>query len=266
MMLTERMIRIGTLSVAVLWLSGCSSEQSKFSGDQSDNTLLYLANKMCERNDYQSAQKIYQQILLTDPSNIEACIGLGIALRKNNFLDQSLQQFQQALNSNQQNSFVKEEMVKIYIAQYRPEEAQSLLEDMLKENPRDATALNLLGVVLDLNGDHKHAQEKYQEALQITPTDVGIESNLGLSLALSGQLKEAVNLLQKVGRNSGATARDRQNLAIAYALAGDVKKAEQTFRLDLDEKSARQNLEFLRSRAKSALAKSSKIESVSLEQ
>lgn len=103
--------------------------------------------------------------------------------------------------------------------------AEALLNDALREGPKEAITLSLLGVSLDMQGKQAQAQARYREALALDPAHAGARNNLALSLALSGRGSDAVVILEPLAGGAGAGGRARHNLAIAYAASGDAARA-----------------------------------------
>ncbi|MEM9880192.1 MAG: SPOR domain-containing protein [Pseudomonadota bacterium] len=112
----------------------------------------------------------------------------------------------------------------------------------VQEDPNDPKALSILGVAMDVYGDHQGAMSVYSDAARRFPGSLAIKSNYGLSLVMAGDIEAGIEQLEEVVRDPRATARDRQNLAMAYALAGDMERATALAAIDLDVSGVRANL------------------------
>lgn len=66
-----------------------------------------------------------------------------------------------------------------------PAAAEAIFLEILGRDPRNAKALNNLGVARDLQGRHAEAQEAYQHALGLAPTMQAAVANLNRSRAMS---------------------------------------------------------------------------------
>jgi Flp pilus assembly protein TadD len=97
---------------------------------------------------------------------------------------------------------------------------QSFLE-ALSHDPRDAKALNDLGIARDLQGRHADAQAAYRQALGVAPEMQAAIANLALSLALGGQAAQGAALLRPLAGAPNASPRVRQDMAAVSELAGD---------------------------------------------
>jgi tetratricopeptide (TPR) repeat protein len=78
--------------------------------------------------------------------------------------------------------------------------AEALFLKALTEEPRNAVALNDLGIARDLQGRHADAQTAYGEAIAAAPENRAAQVNLALSLAMSGQPGEAIRCLRWTAR------------------------------------------------------------------
>ena len=114
-----------------------------------------------------------------------------------------------------------------------PAAAEAVLVRLTAAHPRNAAALNDLGVARDLLGRHADAQKTYRMALAAAPEMSAAQVNLGLSLALSGHAKQGIELLRPLALDGNAPARVRHDLAAAYALDGRTEQAAALIRPDM---------------------------------
>lgn len=109
-------------------------------------------------------------------------------------------------------------------------------------DPNDAKAMGILGIALDVLGDHQSAASIYSDAMSRFPGSLSLASNHGLSMVMTGDIEAGIRLLEDVVRDPRATARDRQNLALAYALDGDYDRGAALAAIDLDVTGVKANL------------------------
>jgi Flp pilus assembly protein TadD len=114
-----------------------------------------------------------------------------------------------------------------------PAQAELLFLSALEREPRNAVALNNLGIAHDLQGNHANAQNAYRQALGADPTMRAAEVNLALSMALHGQAANAVQILAPLARNQEASRRLRHDFAAVLAMAGDKEAARKILGEDL---------------------------------
>ena len=114
-----------------------------------------------------------------------------------------------------------------------PKRAEELFLRVLAKDPRDAAALNNLGIARDLQGRHSEAQKAYGEAIAANPDMRAAQVNLALSIALEGRTADAVRLLTPLGNSADATIRERHDLAAVLAMDGRVAEATRLLSPDL---------------------------------
>lgn len=114
-----------------------------------------------------------------------------------------------------------------------PAAAEALFLEALTSNPRNAAALNDLGIARDLQGRHADAQTAYGEAIAAAPEQQAAQVNLALSLALSGKSGQAVRILRPIAERPNATIRERHDLAAALAMDNKTEESARLLRQDM---------------------------------
>lgn len=120
-----------------------------------------------------------------------------------------------------------------------PAQAELLFTRVVTADPRNAIALNDLGIARDLQGRHAAAQEAYRLAMTDDPGMAAPQVNLGLSLGMSGHSDGAIALLRPIAENANASKRVLQDLAMVLALAGRQEDAVRILRINMPEGQAR---------------------------
>jgi len=191
-----------------------------------------------------TAIPLYDRALQANPQGIEAKLGLGQALLTIGAADEAAAQFRDVLARHSDDGKARRGLAAALIGMGQPTLAEKQIDLALQANANDFHALNLLGVVLDMQGRHAEAQANYRRGLELAPDDPGLRSNYGLSLAITGQPQAAIGLLAPVASGRRSTPRIRQNLAFAYAMAGDLSNALQLCRHDMNEIFAQRQLAY----------------------
>ena len=114
-----------------------------------------------------------------------------------------------------------------------PKRAETLFLAALAQNPRNAVALNDLGIAEDLQEHHSSAQQSYAAASAADPDMRAAKVNLALSMALQGRTADAAELLGPMAQRPGATARERHDMAAVLAMGGNTDAARELLRRDL---------------------------------
>jgi tetratricopeptide (TPR) repeat protein len=107
----------------------------------------------------------------------------------------------------------------------RYDDARSILQDMVRRDPADLPARNLLAMTLAATGDTAAAIGQFIAAIKLDPGQPGLWANLGLLLKDDGRFEEAVAAYDTAVRLSPNDARIRVNRVVALLRAGLWAKA-----------------------------------------
>ena len=189
----------------------------------------------------QIALQIADNVLAHNPGNQDALLTKGEALTALGQSDDAAVLFSQVLANDKGSVSANIGLGRIELGS-NPVAAEELFLEALKHDPRNAVALNDLGIARDLQGRHTDAQTAYREALGLNPEMAGAEVNLALSLAMTGQSQDAVHLLQPLADKPGATQQTRHDLAAVLAMSGDKIEAARILSRDLPPDQVQQAL------------------------
>src|SRR4051812_38600557 len=103
--------------------------------------------------------------------------------------------------------------------------AESLLNAVLAASPRDADALNLLGVLRARQQRGAEAERLFRRALTAEPSHPGAQVNLGELLAVTGRADEALDVLLAAYRLAPDRPDVNLKLASLYANRGEHERA-----------------------------------------
>ena len=117
------------------------------------------------------------------------------------------------------------------ISQGQLPKAENLLKSVLASAPRDADALNLLGVVRAQEQKPAEAERLFRRALVSSTTHVGAHVNLGELLRTQNRDSEALPILQEAHRLAPTRPDINLNLAKLFADSGDYQQALKYLRL-----------------------------------
>src|SRR6266852_3777633 len=103
------------------------------------------------------------------------------------------------------------------VGEDRVAEAKSKIQEELQQNPANAEAYDLLGVISVSEKDYAGALEAFQHALKLEPNSTRARNNLGLVLLAQGAPAKAILRFQRV---RPANLEAKFNLTRAYLQAG----------------------------------------------
>ncbi|MGB3755479.1 MAG: tetratricopeptide repeat protein [Rivularia sp. (in: cyanobacteria)] len=149
---------------------------------------IQIANKHYQNKRFIEAERVYRQIIESNPQQAEALYGLGVlALEKGkdsdaeNLLKTALEyqpEFAQALFR----------LGNLRQAQGKLNEAVEYYQQILTLQPEAVAVYNCLGSTLQQQGKLEEAEICYQRALEIQPNSVELKANLGNALHLQEKL------------------------------------------------------------------------------
>ncbi|MEE9318698.1 MAG: tetratricopeptide repeat protein [Rhodospirillales bacterium] len=231
---------VGVFLAAAL-LSGCATQGGAPPGDISE-PLFKTASVSEAGGDYVTAADHYKKIHDRRPQDRAALLGLARNLRYSGNARIALKILKAASKDFQDDGLFLTELGKVHIATSNAEAAVKTLKAAIAKDSRNWEAYATLGVGNDLLQAYPEAWEAYQKALEISPNNPAVLNNMALSAALGGRIELAISTLEGAPIAVRRTPQVRQNLAFFYGIKGNLKKAEALAKMDLDEKSVRNNL------------------------
>lgn len=108
--------------------------------------------------------------------------------------------------------------------------AEHLYREVLRQDPRHATALNMLGVIGCQTGNLGAGADLIRRALALEPDNPDFNNNLGMAMLESGETQEAVPAFERAVRAKPRFAEAHFNLANALLAGGDADGAERHLR------------------------------------
>ncbi len=233
---------VGVFLSATL-LIGCATLGGAPSGDISES-LHQSASASEAAGDYISAADHFKKIHDRRPQDRTALLGLSRNLRYTGNAKMALEILEAASKDFKDDGVFLTELGKVYITTSNAEAAIKTLKAAIAEDGRNWEAYTTLGIGNDLLQAYPEAWEAYQKALEISPSNPAVLNNMALSAALDGRIELAISTLEEAPIAVRRSPQVRQNLAFFYGIKGNLKKAEALAKMDLDEKSVRNNLNF----------------------
>jgi len=194
--------------------------------------------------DLPNAVGVYRRAAEMAPQEPAPLIAAGNALLQMGAVNEAIVSYNQALVRPGDTQGAQVGLAKAFLETGKPQLASAPLSKALEANPEDPKLLLLLGVLKDMEGQHREAQTYYRDGLSSAPGDRGLIINLALSLAVSGDYPNAIAVLQPVAVAPTASLNQRQTLALIYGLKGNVPEAARLCRIDLDDASVERNLAY----------------------
>jgi Flp pilus assembly protein TadD len=204
------------LLFGVVLLAGCAGTKAGTEAEPG----LNVGRAALESGAPQIALRISAAKLAHSPNDVAALVLQGDAYTEEGLPESASAAFSRALALAPDSTPAKLGLGRLALAT-DPSHAETMFLSIVAEDPRNAVALNDLGIARDLQGRHMQAQTAYEQALGVAPDARAPMVNLALSMALSGQAGQARNLLAPLASSPDATSRVRQDYALVTELSGD---------------------------------------------
>ena len=113
-------------------------------------------------------------------------------------------------------------------------EAERLFKSILARDPKNVSALQLLGIIVFQMGRSQEGEKLLRKAIGIKPGIAGLHYNLGKMLDEQGKLDEAVNAFRKAVRLEAKNEWIYNDLGTVLVKLGKLGEAETTLRASLE--------------------------------
>ncbi len=189
-----------------------------------------------------------------NPADPVAGVKLAEALRQLGQHEQAATAAQQVLVTQPQNVDAMLELGRAHIARGQAFYGIAALEQAKALAPNDWRPLSLLGVAYQQVRRADDARAAWNEALRLSPDNAEVLNNAAMAQMTGGDPSGAESLLRRAVAQPGASLQMRLNLAMTLGLQGKIGEAEQIIRRDLPPEAAERNLEWLRNQTRPATA------------
>ena len=189
-----------------------------------------------EEGKLEEAEKLYREILRTEPKHPDANHNLGILLSSKNKLDeaQSLFKFVTEINPDTEQFWIS--YINIFTRQKKFEEAEAISRKAIKLNTNFIKVYFKLGFILGNLGRFEEAEINYRKTIELKPDYAEAHSNLGDTLIKLGKLDEAELACKKAIELKSNFAEPYTNLGDILLRLKKFDKAETSFRKAIELK------------------------------
>ncbi len=208
--------------------------------------MLNLAIRHHQAGNLLEAEKLYRQILRTEPGHLDVLHLLGVIDHQLGRHEMAIQHIRSALRERPNFADAHCNLGAALQANGQLEEAVACYREAVRLKPDYAEAHNNLGNALRLQKRPAEALASLQQAVRLRPGYAGALTNLGLVLQALGKLDDAVAHHQQALRHLPNHADAHNNLGVALQeqdkLGEAVASFEQAVRLKPNHAEANYNL------------------------
>ena len=195
---------------------------------------------------WKDTESLFRHALLVTKDNYGAHHGLGMALDRQERLDEAISEYRATLRANSNYVLAYNNLGVDLAGQGHLEEAMSQFQTALKIAPGYADPHNNIGTTLEKQGRFDEALAQFQEAVKLKPDFPDAHYNLGVALGRKGMSEEAAQEFQRVIGLRPNYAEAHNNLGVMLERKGQLEEATRHYlraaQLKPDYASAHYNL------------------------
>ncbi len=191
---------------------------------------INLALKHHEAGDLPKAERIYQQVLQTDPGNPDALHFLGMIAHQVGKNENALDLISKALVIKPDIAEAHCNLGIVLKALCKPNEALRSYNKAIAINPDYAEAHSNLGNIFQELGNFGEAVKSYNKAVTIKPNNVQTHINLGLAFKELGRLDEAIVSYNRVIDIKPDLAEVHNDIGIVFQMLDKLDEAMASYR------------------------------------
>ncbi|HWA14321.1 MAG TPA: tetratricopeptide repeat protein [Burkholderiales bacterium] len=156
---------------------------------------LMRAYEALQAGDSAQARTLYEQVLKSDPRNIDALLGLGAIAWKDGRIDEAMQHYQRVLELEPRNTYAQAGLIAM-VGSADPAASETRLRQLIARDPSGFLYFTLGNLYAD-QGLWPAAQQAYFQAYQSQPENPDYAFNLAVGLEHIGQARPALEYYRK---------------------------------------------------------------------
>jgi Tfp pilus assembly protein PilF len=195
--------------------------------------LVLRGREALQRGDMRAVEAAAEERLKTAGRDVNALELRFIVQQRRGQYGQAARTLDTVIGIDHRADWAYNELVQLFMAHGKPEDAEKVARAALRANPRNAHAHNLFGTILSEMGNLPAGEWHFRSALELSSPQAPVLTNLGLNLMKQGRADEADRLFAQA---HDIAPQDMKTLAYWSTLSetrGDLKRAGEL--LDLAE-------------------------------
>ena len=193
--------------------------------DLAINKNFTLALQNHKKNNFQIAEKLYNEILKSSPFHEGAQSNLGILYNQLGKPQKAINCFEKAIQINPNSANGYYSLGVIFTQLGESQKAINYYEKAIQINPNFANAYYSLGVIFAQLEESQKAISCYEKAIQINPNHIHAHNNLGVIFAQLGESQKAINCFEKAIQINPNHIDAHNNLGTILNELGESQKA-----------------------------------------
>ena len=176
------------------------------------------------KKDYQSAEKIYLQIISQDANNYNGLRHLGILYYDIGKYEKSIQYLDKAINLQPNISDAYNNLGLVYFINDDIDIAKKLFEKSFQLDNSYLPAVNNLTRIYFKTNEREKCMQLASRALNIAPDTYIVKLNYALALSINEKIEDGIKILEEL-KTKNKTDDLYNQLALMYEVSGDINQS-----------------------------------------
>jgi tetratricopeptide (TPR) repeat protein len=218
------LIRVGDLETSVTVL------EKLYSSSHDEKVGLILAGVYSGVDKEEDARKIYRKILVSQPTNEDACIFLGKSLAIAKETNKAITQLKTCAAKDKKNGMYDYYIGKIHLDMGQIPKAMESFKTAYRRQPSLGQAVSAMGILMEEREQHDAAIKIYESYLAGQPNDSTILSRIVQTLFLKERFSEVIPYAEKLSDLEPDNLNLKVKLGILYTDAKKYTEAVSVFK------------------------------------
>ena len=190
------------------------------------NPLLSEAYSALAAGNLESSQRLYNQLIKSDPRNIEALLGLAAIATQQGDRDAATRQYVRVLELDPRNTLAQAGLIGM-VGRADPQAAETRVKQLIARDPNAAYLYFTLGNTYVDQNRWPDAQQAFFQAHNLQPDNPDYAYNLAVALEHIGQSKPALDFYRRAVLLAAAKGHANFSTAAAQERVGKLEKLVQ---------------------------------------
>ena len=190
---------------------------------------IWLANIAFKGGNTEKAKEYLFKLINKYPTSYEGHKALAKIYEKEGNYSVAIDEYIRVTEINNNNMNINYNIARLLNIENRPDEAITILQDILKKKPEYYDATNLLGEILYNSERYKEAINVYTNALRYNPGNYDLYYNLGMAFTMVNDFQKAKEFYKKAAEINSLLYNAKLSLGQIALIAGELEEAEKYF-------------------------------------
>ncbi len=187
------------------------------------NPLLTEAYTALNAGNLDASQRLYNQMLRSDPGSVDALLGLAAIATQQNNSDEATRRYLKVLELDPRNALAQAGLIGI-LGRADPQSSESRIKQLITREPAAAYLHFALGITYVDQKRWPDAQQSFFQAHQLQPDNPDYAFNLAVALEHIGQPKAALDYYRRAVQLAAIKGRTNFSTVAAEDRIGKLEK------------------------------------------